>query len=180
VFDVDGLVAECRAALAESTPVLAVRDVLERALADRDEVERALPATRAELTTLHLSDDLTVLKLVWAPGMWLAPHDHRMWAAIGIYGGQEDNAFYRRDAPGRTVSPTGGKELRAGDVALLGDDVIHSVRNPLTTCTAAIHVYGGNFFTRERSDWTMDTLELDTNVVDRSRYFEEWNERLGL
>ena len=67
-----------------------------------------------------------------------------------------------------------------GDVALLGDDVIHSVTNPLTTCTAAIHVYGGNFFTRERSDWTMDTLELETDAVDRSRYFEEWNERLGL
>jgi predicted metal-dependent enzyme (double-stranded beta helix superfamily) len=178
VFDVDELVAECRTALDEPTPVLAVRDVLERALTRRDEIERALPATRAEFTKLHVSDELTVLKLVWAPGMWLGPHDHRMWAAIGIYGGQEDNAFYRR--ADTRVAPTGAKVLRAGDVALLGDDVIHSVTNPLTTFTAAIHVYGGNFFTRERSDWTMDTLELDTEVVDRSRYFEEWNEKLGL
>ena len=28
--------------------------------------------------------------------MALNPHDHRMWAVIGMYGGQEDNAFYRR------------------------------------------------------------------------------------
>ena len=56
----------------------------------------------AELTTLYVSDELTVLKLVWAPGMWLQPHDHRMWAAIGIYGGQEDNTFYRRGGGGAT------------------------------------------------------------------------------
>ena len=29
------------------------------------------------------------------------PHDHRMWAAIGIYSGREDNIFWRKvpDAP---------------------------------------------------------------------------------
>jgi predicted metal-dependent enzyme (double-stranded beta helix superfamily) len=78
------------------------------------------------------------------------------------------------------VVATGGKELHAGDVALLGDDVVHSVTNPLGAFTGAIHVYGGNFFTRARSDWSMETLDLETDVVDRSRYFEEWNERLGL
>ena len=33
-------------------------------------------------------------------GMALNPHEHRMWAVIGMYGGQEDNAFYRRAAGG--------------------------------------------------------------------------------
>ena len=28
--------------------------------------------------------------------MALYPHEHRMWAVIGMYGGQEDNAFFRR------------------------------------------------------------------------------------
>jgi predicted metal-dependent enzyme (double-stranded beta helix superfamily) len=180
VFDVDELVTECRGAIEEHTPVLAVREVLRRALEHRDEIEQALPATRAELTPLYLSDELTVLKLVWAPGMWLQPHDHRMWAAIAIYGGREDNTFYRREGGGAHVVATGGKELHAGDVALLGDDVVHSVMNPLGAFTGAIHVYGGNFFTRARSDWSMETLDLETDVVDRSRYFEEWNERLGL
>ena len=31
--------------------------------------------------------------------MDIYPHDHRMWAAIGIYAGEEDNAIYRRTAP---------------------------------------------------------------------------------
>ena len=44
-------------------------------------------------------DELTVLHVVWAPRMTIYPHDHRMWAAIGIYAGQEDNSFFRRSAP---------------------------------------------------------------------------------
>ena len=62
--------------------------------------------------------------------MALNPHEHRMWAVIGMYGGQEDNAFYRR-APGG-LEPSGGKEVPAGDVLVLGDDVIHSVANSRT------------------------------------------------
>jgi predicted metal-dependent enzyme (double-stranded beta helix superfamily) len=180
VLDIDGLVADLQVAARETEPVLAVRDVLDRVLADVDTVREALPPTRAELTSLHTSDELTVLKLVWAPGMWLQPHDHRMWAAIGIYGGQEDNTFYRRVGDGRRdrVAPVGGKEMRPGDVTLLGDDVIHSVQNPLTTCTGAIHVYGGNFFTRDRSDWARESLEPTSAPPDD--YFEEWNRSLGL
>lgn len=26
--------------------------------------------------------ELTIIKVVWAPGMSFGPHDHRMWAAI--------------------------------------------------------------------------------------------------
>jgi predicted metal-dependent enzyme (double-stranded beta helix superfamily) len=178
VFDVDELVAGCRAAVAEGEPRLAVRDALERALAHGPDLEAALPATRAELTALHHSPELTILKVVWAPGMSIQPHDHRMWAAIAIYGGQEDNSFYRRD--GRRVVPSGGKVLRTGDVTLLGDDVIHSVVNPLGTLTGAIHVYGGDFFARPRSDWDPGTLEELTEPVDPRTVFDEANRRLGL
>jgi predicted metal-dependent enzyme (double-stranded beta helix superfamily) len=79
------------------------------------------------LRVLYRSEDLTVLNVIW-PLMTLFPHDHRMWAIIGIYSGREDNAFYRRDRD--FVIPSGGKELADGAVLLLGDDVIHSVHNP--------------------------------------------------
>ncbi len=147
----------------------------------RAELAGTLPPARAELTPLYRSDELTVLKVVWAPGMWLQPHDHRMWAAIGVYAGREDNTYYRRTGDGHErIAVSGGRELDEGDVSLMGDDVIHAVANPLAVCTAAIHVYGGDFFRRDRSDWDPDTLELDAESVDRSHYFEEWNERLGL
>ncbi len=96
------------------------------------------------MRSLYRSSALTVLRFVWPPAVELFPHDHRMWAAIGIYGGGEDNTFFRRVPEGLVVS--GGKQLRAGDVALLGADVIHAVANPSRAYTAAIHVYGGDYF----------------------------------
>jgi predicted metal-dependent enzyme (double-stranded beta helix superfamily) len=178
MFDVDEFVAECRSALTESQPRLAVRDLLERTVSRSDELEAALPATRGELKPLYKSPELTVLNVIWAPGMSLYPHDHRMWAAIGIFRGREDNTLFRRS--GEDLTRSGTKELDEGDVLLLGDDAVHAVENPLAECTAAIHVYGGDFFNREMSQWDPDTLEPQLEIKPPERFFEEANERLGL
>jgi predicted metal-dependent enzyme (double-stranded beta helix superfamily) len=155
-FDVDELVADCRRAVGEAQPQLAVRDVLEAALT-RPDLAAALGEGSPGLSPLHQSPELTVVRVVWPPAMSLFPHDHRMWATVAVYGGQEDNSFYRRE--GRTITASGGRELRAGEVMLLGDDVIHSVVNPRRHAfTAAIHVYGGDFFGVPRSAWTPGTL----------------------
>ena len=154
MFDVDEFLAACTACLDEPEPRLAVRDLLTRTVSLGSEVADALPPDRAGITLLHNAPDLTVIKVVWAPGMRLYPHDHRMWAAIGIYTGREDNAFFRRDpdAAGRLVE-SGGKDIEAGDVLLLGDDAIHAVANPADRLTGAIHVYGGDFVNQPRSQW---------------------------
>lgn len=174
MFDVDELVSGCIEAMAETEPRLAVKEVLERALQDPDQVAQALPATRAELVPLHASEDLSVIKVVWAPGMRFRPHNHLMWAAISLYGGQEDNTFYRRSGEGVVVS--GGRELQTGDVALLGDDTIHAVTNPRRTYTGAIHVYGGDITQRPgRSEWDDDSgQEVDYDFERTRRYFEDF------
>jgi len=153
-MDREDLVACCITASEEVEPRLAVKEVLERAVRQLpEEVEK--PAS-GWLDIWHLSPTLTVLNAVWPPRMTLYPHDHRMWAAIGIYGGQEDNAFYRRH-DGQLV-PSGGKDLRRRDVVILGDDTIHAVHNPLRRYTGAIHVYGGDFVNTARSQWDPETL----------------------
>ena len=116
---------------------------------------------------LYRSSALTVLQFVWPPAVELFPHDHRMWAAIGIYGGGEDNTFFRR-VPNGLVA-TGGKQLRAGDVSLLGADVIHAVTNPSRAYTAAIHVYGGDYFGTRRSQWDPTTLQEEPFDADAVR-----------
>jgi predicted metal-dependent enzyme (double-stranded beta helix superfamily) len=166
MFDLDRFIADCVEAVAEGEPRRAVKEVLARAVADPESVARALPARRAEIERLHVSPELTIIKVVWAPGMRIFPHDHRMWAAIGIYGGQEDNTFYRRSPDG--VVASGGTQLRDGDVALLGDDTIHAVRNPRRQPTGAIHVYGGDFFTQARSEFDPDTLAESPYDVERT------------
>ena len=167
----EAFVAECQVAVADPEPRLAIRDVLDRAVSDPDDVARSLQPGDGGITVVHRAPDLTVLHVVWAPHMRLFPHDHRMWAAIGIYGGQEDNAFYRRSGPdGRGLVESGGKELTLGDVLVMGDDTIHGVSNPLEQYTAAIHVYGGDLVGEERSQWGPGPVEerpYDKHEVDR-------------
>jgi len=168
VFDVDELVVAARAALAEAEPRLAIREVLDRTLSDRAAVLEVLAPREAGLRMLHHSPDLTILDLVWAPGMRLFPHDHRMWAVIGVYTGREENAFFRRSDDGLTRS--GAKTLETGDIAVLGDDTIHAVANPLERLTGAIHVYGGDFVNEPRSQWRPPELveeRFDMDVVNR-------------
>ena len=110
MFDINTFVADCRDALRESSPESAVRKLVERAVAQPSAVERALGAPAAAgFTALHRSPELTVLNVVWSPGLAIYPHDHRMWAVIGLYGGREDNTFYRRSPEALVVA--GGKAL---------------------------------------------------------------------
>jgi len=177
MLNVDQFVTDCRAALRQSAPELAVKELLERTVANPSDVEAALGAPReGKVGVLHHAPDLTILNVVWTPGMAVYPHDHRMWAVIGLYGGREDNTFYRRSPEGLQVA--GGKQLETGNVAVLGQSVIHSVANPLRVFTGAIHIYGGDFFRTPRSEWDQDTLLEQPYDVDRARkLFSDANER---
>lgn len=173
---VEELITACRAALAEPQPTLAIKELVTRAVAEPARLQRALgPITAGGLHVLHGAPDLSVLHVVWAPRMRLPPHDHRMWAVIGIHGGAEDNFFYRRHGAG--IEDAGGRELREGDVFVLGADGIHSVTNPLSTSfTGAIHVYGGDFVHTARSEWDWETrLERDWDYERSQRVFADAN-----
>jgi predicted metal-dependent enzyme (double-stranded beta helix superfamily) len=180
MFALDRFVADCRAALATSAPAAAVGALVDRALAAPEGVEAALGSPRrGGLFTLHHSPELTILNVVWAPGMAIYPHEHRMWAVIGLYGGREDNTFYRHDARGLAVA--GGKRLERSETALLDEAIIHSVVNPLQGFTGAIHVYGGDFFGMPRSEWAPDTLEERPFDVERARRaYAQANERSSM
>jgi predicted metal-dependent enzyme (double-stranded beta helix superfamily) len=160
MFDLDQFIGECQEAGAAAEPRRAIREVLQRALDRPGEVGDVLRPTEGGLDLLHHTPELTVIHVVWAPGMRLFPHDHRMWAAIGIYAGREDNEFFRRaGADRRTLTESGGKVVTEGDVLVLGDDTIHAVANPTGRLTGAIHVYGGDFVNEPRSQWGPGPVE---------------------
>jgi predicted metal-dependent enzyme (double-stranded beta helix superfamily) len=177
MFDVDRFIADCRDALGGPRPETAVRDVVARAVAAASDVERALGTPRlGQIALLHRSPELSVFNIVWTPGMAVQPHDHRMWAVIGLYGGREDNTFYRRTERGLAVA--NARQLEGGDAVVLGRDVIHAVANPLRTFTGAIHVYGGDFIAEPRRQWAPDTFEESPFDVEQARrVFQEANER---
>lgn len=178
MFDVDDFVNDCRQAMAEHQPRLAIKEVIQRAVSAPDEVGAVMTPERAEIVPLYTAADLSIFKVVWAPGMRIQPHNHLMWAAIGLYGGQENNTFYRRVDGGLTES--GGRELCVGDVALLGDDTIHAVSNPRRTFTAAIHIYGGDLTSQTgRSQWDDATLDEGPYDFEQSKNgFEAANNAL--
>jgi predicted metal-dependent enzyme (double-stranded beta helix superfamily) len=183
MFDPERFIEECRAAQARGDGQPAIQELLARAVSDPAAVLKALgEPTRAGIFPLHHEEGLTILNLVWGPNMSLMPHDHRMWAVIGIYTGREDNVFWRRakDAPAGRVEAAGAKALATRDCTPLGKDVIHSVLNPIPRLTGALHVYGGDFFNEPRSEWDPESLcERVFDVESARRIFEESNRRLS-
>ncbi|HEV2300761.1 MAG TPA: hypothetical protein VGR91_04245, partial [Stellaceae bacterium] len=157
-----------------------VREVIRRAVADPGAVLRGLgEPSRAEITRLYHSDSLTILNVVWGPMMTLRPHNHRIWAVIGVYTGREDNLFWRR-GEGARIEAAGAKALSETDAEALGADIIHSVTNPIPRLTGAIHVYGGDFYAPGRSEWDPETLmERDFDFGASRRLFEDVNRRYG-
>jgi predicted metal-dependent enzyme (double-stranded beta helix superfamily) len=182
MFDVDSFIADCHTAADDPDPRSAVRELLQRAMSEAAQVAEALGGREAGLELLHVSDELTVLNVTWAPHMAIYPHDHRMWAAIGIYSGAEDNTVFRRGPD--QLQAAGARLLDTGDVFGLGPDAIHAVRNPHDRYTGAIHVYGGNFVEQPRSQWDPDSLmEQPYDMTQVRELFaqanREWRAQLG-
>ncbi len=170
VFDLDQFIADCRAALAQDSSHKAVREIVARAVADPAAVLKSLgEPSRGTIGRLHHSDGLTILNVVWPPHMTIMPHNHQMWAVIGVYTGREDNIFWRRLAgDSGKVEAAGAKALSVKDVAPLGHDIIHSVTNPIPRLSGAIHVYGGDFFAAARSEWDPETLREQRYDVEKN------------
>ena len=172
-FDKDEFVTECLAAARSGGGAHhAVKEIVDRTVSNPSAIEAEVGDRTASpmMTIWHRSDELTALHIVWPPGVDLFAHDHNMWAVIGIYGGREDNQFYRRLEDGR-IEPHTRKTIRQRDVVMLGSDVVHSVANPTREWTAALHVYGGEFFTTPRTMWSKDTYEpmpLDIDFIKRT------------
>ena len=178
MFDLDHFVADCRAALAADSSHKSVREVVARAVAAPAAVLKGLgEPKRSEVQKLYHASDLTILNVIWAPRMTIMPHNHQMWAVIGVYTGREDNIFRRR-VPGGDgkLEAAGARALSAKDADPLGDNIIHSVANPIPRLTGAIHVYGGDFFAAERSEWDPETLTEGRYDVEKNmKLFEEAN-----
>ncbi|MDP3160084.1 MAG: hypothetical protein Q8N31_08720 [Reyranella sp.] len=170
MFDLDQFVADLRATLPERSRQ-PMKEVVARAISDPAALIDCIgEPDKAGVQVLYKSPELTVLNLLWAPRQITLPHNHRMSAVIGMYAGREDNMFWRRvpNAAKFQIEAAGGEALGAGDVALLGPDIVHSVINPLQKISAAIHVYDGNFMEIERSMWNAETLveeRLDVRAV---------------
>src|SRR5712692_8749743 len=129
VIDLDLLKADCCTAVAGAGAQQAVREIVARAVEAPGAILKALgEPRRSEVQTLHRSADLTILNVIWGPRMTVMPHNHEMWAVIGIYTGREDNILWRRvpDDPGSRIEAASAKAISEREALPLGRDIIHS------------------------------------------------------
>jgi len=172
-FEKQGFIDACAVAVKEGQA--AVRELIAEAVSDPAGIVKELGVPeKAGIDLLHRSNDLTVINFIWSPNMTLIPHDHKMFAVIGVYNGREDNVFWKRTEG--SIKAAGADSLGVGDVGTLGHSVIHSVTNPINTFTSALHVYGGDFFEPDepRTEWDHETLaERPWDVETTRRIFAE-------
>ena len=94
-------------------------------------------------------------------------------------GGKVEGKIIDRTADG--IRASGADALFVRDTAMLPEDALHSVTNPLQRFTGGIHIYGGDFFDTTRSQWNPETLEEEPSDGAKIReMFRRENERLGL
>ncbi|MDH3666738.1 MAG: hypothetical protein OEN23_07385 [Paracoccaceae bacterium] len=170
MLNLEHFVEDCRAAVRADPSHKGVAEIVKQAMSDPAAMLKAVgEPTGPGLVPIYKANDLTIVNVIWKPGMTVMPHNHEMWAVIGIYGGREDNIFWRRikDDPDGHIEAAGAHALSTGDAMPLGRDIIHSVTNPIPKLTGAIHLYGGDFFEAERSEW--DAENLTEQPYDMSR-----------
>jgi len=159
MFDVEAFVSECQTARTTTDPVSAVRTLVSTAIADGTAIDAALGTEpRGDQDALFSSVDLTIQHILWPGGVFTMPHDHRMWAVIGVYRGEELNRFYEPTRDG--LKEYGQRTVGEQEILVLESDAIHSVENPHHEVTGGLHVYGGDLRGVERSAWGPDGREV--------------------
>jgi len=177
MVDLDAFVEDCKAVLNADDTTAKIEALIRNAIADPEGLhsafgDRITGKSLRDRIVFH-DEELTVLQVATVPGLQSPVHNHNMWAVIGVYDGEEYNAFFE-ESDG-AIKQAGEKHLRAGDVAVLRPDTIHAINNPIERKSNAIHVYGGNLVTREgRSMWNPHTQEReDYEIGQLSEYTKE-------
>ena len=150
----EDFVARCASAVIADPLSDATKEVVEQAVRDRRLTEELSLDPGVRL--LHNSEDLTILHVVMPERPVGAgdpiPHNHLMWAIIGVTHGSEQNEFFQRSE--HTIEPLGGRVVTEGEVIVMNDATIHSVKNPSTgRLSSALHVYGGDLIGAAKAMW---------------------------
>ncbi len=124
---------------------------------------------------------MTVQAIIWPTGIAIPPHDHRMWAVVGVVHGQEDNALYAR--AGDKLRMVRRVSVEEAEVLVLDEDSVHAVANPCSGPTLGLHVYGGDIVGASRSTWDNaggNERPFDPELYERfATGFEQLRRRLG-
>jgi len=112
--------------------------------------------------------ELTIYAVEGSGGLRSAPHDHATTAVVGLIEGSEGYRTWRREG-GQVVE---GPRVRvsAGQVAVMGDETVHSMWCEPGESGLSLHAYGNSHFdVVERRQWDPHTLREEPFDVGRQR-----------
>jgi predicted metal-dependent enzyme (double-stranded beta helix superfamily) len=170
-MDVRELIDACRDAAEGDEPTREVSELV-AAFLHQPSLPRLLgDADRSTYEALYRGPDILVLHGVVPPTPApVAPHDHRMWAVIGVYQGLEHNDLFVR-GEGGGLETVDRFTIGAGQVRTLDSSTIHSVQARGDHYLGAIHVYGGDLFGAPRSRW-IDGVEQPMDESALPAFFD--------
>jgi predicted metal-dependent enzyme (double-stranded beta helix superfamily) len=170
-MDIRDLIDACREVAGGDDPTPDVAELV-GAFLHQPHLPRLLgDGDRSTYEALYRGEDILVLHGVVPPTPApVAPHDHRMWAVIGVYQGLEQNELFVR-AEGGGLDTVDRFTVAAGDVRTLDPSTIHSVQARGDGYLGAIHVYGGDLFGTPRSTWA-DGVECPLDESALPAFFE--------
>ena len=176
MFDLQDFVATCQQLVGAPDAARRALELMRAVVVEAEGIKRFVAPLATEQgvfdAPLFRSPELFILNATLPPHFKTPPHDHRMWAVVGIYEGQENNTFYRRS--GKGLEEINRREVRAGEAVLLGPEVIHAIENPLASNTLGLHVYGGDLAAAQRSMWSPHSgEELPYDVPQLFRWCKE-------
>jgi len=116
---------------------------------------------------IYRGPGLFVSSVVWGPGDYIGPHDHKTWGMIGVAGNAIQETRYRRvDDRDREDFARLEKDrttlVKPGDVSLLIPEVdeIHAMDNFSDRPTFEIHVYGTDLVGLPRCQYNLETGQI--------------------
>jgi predicted metal-dependent enzyme (double-stranded beta helix superfamily) len=175
-MDISELIDACREVSGGDTPTEDVSELVGTFLHQPDLTGLVGAGDRSTYEALYRGEDILVLHGVVPPTPApVAPHDHRMWAVIGVYQGLEHNQLFAR-TEGGGLEPVDRFTVAAGEVRTLDPSTIHSVQARGDQYLGAIHVYGGDLFGTPRSTW-VDDVECPMDESALPAFFERLRRR---
>lgn len=175
-MDLSELIEGCREVAGGDTPTRDVAELVAAFLHQPDLPRLLGDGDRSTYEALYRGEDILVLHGVVPPTPApVAPHDHRMWAVIGVYQGLEQNELFVRDEGGG-LETVDRFAVAAGEVRTLDPSTIHSVQARGDRYLGAIHVYGGDLFGTPRSTW-VDDVECPLDESALPAFFDRLRRR---
>lgn len=152
-FTLDSFLQQLKEAAKTANPEQQVYQVMQQVFTVHIESAADIFRQLDDDVILYEDSVIAVLHYRMPTGVVVPPHDHQLYAIIGVYEGVEENHFYQ--AMNNQLICQAVKPIGKGEVILMRPESIHSVQTANNQHSAAIHVYLGELtkVKRSRFDW---------------------------